>query len=243
MTFPAPPAMMGYDRTTAMFSPDGRLFQVEYAYEAVKRGWTTVGVRTRNGVVLIAEKRKTMPLLDVERIEKVYRIDEHVGAGFVGFGSDGRVLIDHARQLAIQYKFIYGERIPIEFLTKQLCDIIQLYTQHGGVRPFGVALLIAGVDEAGPHLYVTEPSGQYLSYKAYGLGQGGAQANEVLSKEYREDMSLEEAILLGIKAVAAGMESKPTPEIIEVGVADVETGVFRKLSREEVTKFIERLGG
>ncbi len=235
--------MMGYDRTTAMFSPDGRLFQVEYAYEAVKRGWTTVGVRTRYGVVLVAERKRTMPLLDVERIEKVYRIDEHIGAGFVGFGSDGRVLIDYARQLAVQYKFIYGESIPVEYLTKQLCDVIQLYTQHGGVRPFGVALLIAGVDDLGPHLFVTEPSGQYLSYKAYGLGQGGAQANDILAKEYRDDMSLEEAILLGLKAVAAGMEGKPTYETIEIGVVDVKTRRFRKLSREELEKFLSKLGG
>ena len=100
MTFPAPPAMMGYDRTTAMFSPDGRLFQVEYAFEAVKRGWTTVGVRVKEGVVIAAEKRKGMPLMDIEHIEKVYKVDEHIGAGFVGFGSDGRVLIDYARLLA-----------------------------------------------------------------------------------------------------------------------------------------------
>lgn len=242
MSFPAPPAMMGYDRSTAMFSPDGRLFQVEYAMEAAKRGWTMVGVRAVDGVVVVAEKRKTSPLIDIEQLEKVYIVDEHVGAGFVGFGSDGRVLIDYARQLAIQYKFIYGERIPVEYLTKQICDLMQLYTQHGGVRPFGVTLLIAGIDDTGPKLYVAEPSGQYMSYKAHGLGQGGGQAIEVLQKEYRDNIKLEEAILLGLKAVAAVMEGKPTVETVEVGIAEVKTGGFRKLTKEELKNYLDKLG-
>ncbi len=243
MSFPAPTSMMGYDRTTAMFSPDGRLFQVEYAMEAAKRGWTMVGIRVRNGVAIVAEKRRTSTLIDLEHLEKVYMVDEHIGAGFVGFGSDGRVLIDHARLLAVQYKFTYGEPIPVEYLTRSLCDLLQIYTQHGGVRPFGVTLLIGGVDDTGPKLFIAEPSGQYISYKAHGLGQGGSTAIEVLSKEYREDMSLEEAVKLGVKAVAAGMEGKPTPDTLEIGVVDTETRRFRKLSKEEIKKFIESLGG
>ncbi len=242
MSFPTPPAMMGYDRTTAMFSPDGRLFQVEYAMEAAKRGWTMVGVRVREGVVIVAEKRKTHPLIDIEHLEKIYMVDEHIGAGFVGFGSDGRVLIDYARLLAVQYKFTFGERIGVEYLTKQICDVMQIYTQHGGVRPFGVTLIIGGVDETGPKLFVAEPSGQYISYKAHGLGQGGAQATEVLQREYREDMSLESAVLLGIKAVAAGMEGKPSTETLEVGVVDTKTRRFRKLTKEELQRFLTKLG-
>nr|WP_269082824.1 archaeal proteasome endopeptidase complex subunit alpha [Pyrodictium occultum] len=233
---------MGYDRSTSMFSPDGRLFQVEYAMEAAKRGWTMVGVRTAEGVVIVAEKRKTSPLIDIGQLEKVYMVDEHIGAGFVGFGSDGRVLIDYARLLAVQYKFVYGEPIPVEYLTRQVCDLMQVYTQHGGVRPFGVTLMIAGVDEAGPKLYVAEPSGQYISYKAHGLGQGGSQAVEVLQKEYRDDMSLEEAILLGMKAVTTVMEGKPSTETLEVGVVEAKTRKFRKLSKEELQKFLEKLG-
>ncbi len=242
VSFPASPSMIGYDRTTAMFSPDGRLFQVEYAMEAAKRGWTMVGVRVNEGVAIVAEKRKTSPLIDLEQLEKVYMVDEHIGAGFVGFGSDGRVLIDHARLLAVQYKFTYGEPIPVEYLTRNICDLLQIYTQHGGVRPFGVTLLIGGVDDTGPKLYIAEPSGQYIGFKAHGLGQGAGTAIEVLSKEYREDMSLEEAILLGIKAVAAAMEGKPSPDTLEIGVVDTETRMFRKLSKEEIARFIEKLG-
>jgi proteasome alpha subunit len=234
--------MMGYDRTTAMFSPDGRLFQVEYAMEAAKRGWTMVGVRVGEGVVIVAEKRKTHPLIDIDHLEKIYMVDEHIGAGFVGFGSDGRVLIDYARLLAVQYKFTFGEKIGVEYLTKQICDVMQIYTQHGGVRPFGVTLIIGGVDDTGPKLFVAEPSGQYISYKAHGLGQGGAQATEVLQREYREDLSLEDAIMLGIKAVAAGMEGKPTTETLEVGVVDTKTRRFRKLTKEELQNFLAKLG-
>ncbi|MET1101408.1 MAG: archaeal proteasome endopeptidase complex subunit alpha [Pyrodictiaceae archaeon] len=241
MSFPAPPAMMGYDRTTAMFSPDGRLFQVEYAMEAAKRGWTMVGIRVSAGVVIVAEKRRTSPLIDLDHLEKVYMVDDHIGAGFVGFGSDGRILIDYARLLAVQYKFTYGEPIPVEYLTKNICDLMQLYTQHGGVRPFGVTLLIGGVDDTGPKLYVAEPSGQYISFKAHGLGQGGGNAIDVLSKEYREDMDLEEAILLGIKAVASAMEGKPTPDTLEIGVVDTKTRKFKKLSKEDTGKFLEKM--
>jgi len=242
LSFPSPPAMMGYDRSTSMFSPDGRLFQVEYAMEAAKRGWTMVGVRVPEGVVIAAEKRKTTPLIDIEQLEKVFMVDEHIGAGFVGFGSDGRILIDYARQLAVQYKFVYGERIPVEYLVKQVCDVMQVYTQHGGVRPFGVTLMIAGVDENGPRLFVAEPSGQYISYKAHGLGQGGGQAIEILQKEYRDDMSLEEAILLAIKSIANVMEGKPSVETIEVGVVETKTQRFRKLSKEELKAYLEKLG-
>jgi proteasome alpha subunit len=234
--------MMGYDRTTAMFSPDGRLFQVEYAMEAAKRGWTMLGIKVPEGVVVVAEKRRTSPLIDLNSLEKVYLVDKHIGAGFVGFGSDGRILIDYARQLAVQYKFVYGERIPVEYLTRQLCDLMQIYTQHGGVRPFGVTLLIAGVDDRGSQLYIAEPSGQYISYMAHGLGQGGAQVIEILQKEYKEDMSLEEALMLGVRAVTSTMESKPTPDLLEVGVGEVKTGTFRKLTKEEIAKLLENIG-
>lgn len=242
MSFPAPPAMMGYDRSTSMFSPDGRLFQVEYAMEAAKRGWTMVGVRVSEGVVVVAEKRRTTPLIDIEHLEKVYMVDEHIGAGFVGFGSDGRVLIDYARQLAIQYRFVYGESIPVEYLVKQVCDVMQVYTQHGGVRPFGVTLMIAGVDETGSKLFVAEPSGQYISYKAHGLGQGGSQAIEVLQRDYRDEMSLDDAVVLGIRAIASVMEGKPSPETLEVGLVETRTRRFRKLSKEELKAYLEKLG-
>ncbi len=241
MSFPAPPAMMGYDRTTAMFSPDGRLFQVEYAMEAAKRGWTMIGIRAVDGVVIVAEKRKTSRLIDIDHLDKIYLVDTHIGAGFVGFGSDGRILIDYARLIAVQHKLVYGEAIGTEYLTKQVCDLMQIYTQHGGVRPFGVTLMIVGVDDNGPRLFVAEPSGQYIGYKAHGLGQGGLQVVEILQKEYKDEIKLDEAVMLGLSALSRIGETKLTPESVEIGLADTKTRVFRKLSREEISTLLEKL--
>jgi len=241
--FPPQPTVMGYDRSTAMFSPDGRLFQVEYAFEAVRRGWTAIGVRVKAGVVLVAEKRRTAPLADMEQMEKIMRVDEHIGASSVGLGGDGRILIDHARLVAIRYRLLYGERITVEYLTRQICDVMQNYTQFGGVRPFGVAIILGGVDDMGPALFVAEPSGQYFGYKAVALGSGSGQAYDVLEREYREDLSIDEAIKLALRALKRSTEEKLQAELIEVGVIDVETRKFRKLSREEREKLIAAVEG
>jgi len=164
------PPGVGYDRAVTLFSPDGRLFQVEYAYEAVKKGSTTLGIKTRGGVVLAAEKRQPSRL--AESAEKMKKVDEHIGLAFSGLFGDARVLIDSARVYAQLHRLVYGERISVELLAKRICDIKQVYTQHGGVRPFGVAFLIGGVDKRGPQLIRTEPGGSYMSYKAEAIGLG-----------------------------------------------------------------------
>ena len=156
------PAAMGYDRALTIFSPDGKLYQVEYAAEAVRRGWTSIGLRSDRGAVIIAERRRVAPLHDVLNLEKVFVVDSHVGATFSGLGHDGRVLIDYARLLAVRYRLIYDEPIDIELLVRSVCDLKQAYTQQGGVRPFGVSLIIAGVDRKGVELFRTEPRGLYF---------------------------------------------------------------------------------
>ncbi|MEM4699491.1 MAG: archaeal proteasome endopeptidase complex subunit alpha, partial [Candidatus Nezhaarchaeales archaeon] len=170
----APPGL-GYDRAITVFSPDGRLFQVEYALEAVRRGWTTLGVKCVEGVVLAVEKKKILPLVDPSSMEKIWKIDEHVGVAYAGLASDGRVLIDRARVEAQINRLIYDEPIDIEMLTRRISDLKQLYTQHAGVRPFGVSFLIAGVDKTGPKLFMTEPSGAYAGYYATAIGAGSQQ--------------------------------------------------------------------
>jgi 20S proteasome, alpha and beta subunits len=169
---------MGYDRAITIFSPDGSLYQVDYAFEAVKKGWTAIGIKSKSGVVIASEKRKAQSLLDVDSIEKVFLIDDHVGCSFAGLASDGRVLIDYARNIALQHRLIYDEPVSIDYLTKSVADVKQMYTQHGGVRPFGVALVIAGIDKSVPKLYMTEPSGQYMPYQAVAIGQGYYTATE-----------------------------------------------------------------
>jgi len=233
----APPGI-GYDRAITVFSPDGRLFQVEYALEAVRRGWTTLGVRCPEGVVLGVEKKKVVPLVDPSSMEKIWKIDEHIGVAYAGLASDGRVLIDRARIEAQINRLVYDEPIDVEVLTRRIGDLKQLYTQHAGVRPFGVSFLIAGVDRTGPRLFMTEPSGAYAGYYAIAIGAASQQAMEVLEKNYREDLKLEEAIRLSLKGLSVAIEGGLSSDKVELAVVDVATKRFHKLSKEEVAKYI-----
>lgn len=235
-----PPAM-GYDRAITIFSPDGKLYQVEYAFEAVRRGWTTLGIRTKYVVVLAVEKRKLNPLLDVNSLEKIFAVDDHIGATFAGFASDGRVLIDTARILAIRHRLLYDEPITVDYLAKMIADIKQAYTQHAGVRPFGVALILAGIDSRGTRLIMTEPGGQVTPYFAVAIGSGGQAASDFLEKNYKYDLDLDDTIILSLKALASAVEGKLTPENIEIGYITVEEKKFHKLSREEIEKYMSKL--
>ncbi|ABL77989.1 Proteasome endopeptidase complex [Thermofilum pendens Hrk 5] len=236
--FPAAP-MAGYDRAITIFSPEGRLYQVEYAFEAVKRGMTALGVKAVDGVVLAVEKRSASPL--VEGTEKIKKIDSHVGVAFAGLFGDARVLIDQARIYAQSHRLVYGEPIPIELLVKRICDIKQVYTQHGGVRPFGVAFLFAGVDRKGPHLIQTDPGGTYLRCKARAIGAGAQKALDLFVKEYHDDIKIEEATLLALRGLKEAMEDGFTPENIELARIDVYTKEFKIFSTEELAKLFEKL--
>ncbi|MHB9303034.1 archaeal proteasome endopeptidase complex subunit alpha [Thermofilum pendens] len=231
--------MAGYDRAITIFSPEGRLYQVEYAFEAVKRGMTALGVKAVDGVVLAVEKRSASPL--VEGTEKIKKIDSHVGVAFAGLFGDARVLIDQARIYAQSHRLVYGEPIPIELLVKRICDIKQVYTQHGGVRPFGVAFLFAGVDRKGPHLIQTDPGGTYLRCKARAIGAGAQKALDLFVKEYHDDIKIEEATLLALRGLKEAMEDGFTPENIELARIDVYTKEFKIFSTEELAKLFEKL--
>jgi len=234
---------MGYDRAITIFSPDGKLYQVEYAFEAVRKGWTTLGIKTKSCIVLAVEKRKTVPLMDVTTVEKIFKVDDHIGMTFAGLAADGRVLIDYARLRALQHRLLYDEPIPVEVLTKRIGDIKQTYTQHGGVRPFGVALIIGGVDDTGAHLYMTEPSGQYLGYKAVAVGVGGSVAGDFLERNYNEELDLDGTIKLALQALAKAVEKELKPENVELGFITVKERMFRKLSVEEVSKYLSEIKG
>lgn len=231
---------LGYDRAITIFSPDGRLFQVEYAIEAVRRGTTAIGVRCKDGVVLAVEKR-ILSLQDPESVEKIFVIDEHIGAAIAGLTADARVLVDQARVQAQVNKLSYDEPISVESLTKYIGDLKQVYTQHAGVRPFGVSFLIAGVDDAGPKLFMTDPSGTYWGYWATAIGAGSQKAKEILEKEYKKDLNLEEGIKLSLTALKAVLEGEFDASRVEIAIVDIQTKKFRKLSAEEVQKYIENL--
>ncbi|ABU81636.1 archaeal proteasome endopeptidase complex subunit alpha [Ignicoccus hospitalis] len=233
-------SQLGYDRAITVFSPEGKLYQVEYAFEAVKRGWSTIGAKCKEGVVVAASKKKVQTLVDFDKLEKIHFIDDHIVTSFAGLAADGRVLVDVARRAALNYRFLYDEPAPVEYVTKAVSDLKQVYTQHGGVRPFGVSLIIAGVDDE-PQVFMTEPSGQYMSYKAVAIGQNHHILMEFLEANYKYDLSLDELVKLVLKAFLQVSESEKDPELYEVAVVPVDTKTARKLTVEEVAKHLEEL--
>ncbi|HDQ07417.1 MAG TPA: archaeal proteasome endopeptidase complex subunit alpha [Methanoculleus sp.] len=230
-------AQMGYDRAITVFSPDGRLYQVEYAREAVKRGTTAVGIKCSDGVVLIVDKRVSSRLLEQSSIEKIFMIDEHIAVASSGLVGDARSLVDRARVESQINRVTYNESIDIETLSKKLCDHMQTYTQFGGARPYGTALLIAGVSEGVPRLFETDPSGTLLEYKATGIGTGRPAVMKVFDEEYDEAMAMAEGIFLGLRALHAATEGKFDVDKVEIGMIPNDTGIFRKMTKEEVDEY------
>lgn len=229
-----------YDRAITVFSPDGRLYQVEYAREAVKRGTTAVGIKCQEGVVLIVDKRINSRLLEANSIEKIFRIDEHIGVASSGLVGDARALVDRARIEAQINRITYDEPIDVETLAKKLGDHMQTYTQFGGARPYGTALLITGIADGQFRLFETDPSGTLLEYKATGIGTGRPAVMKLFEEEYTHECSLQDAIRLGLKALHEATEGKFDVNTVEIGVITREEEVFRKMAREEVASYIEQ---
>jgi proteasome alpha subunit len=223
-----PQYQMGYDRAITVFSPDGRLYQVEYAREAVKRGTTAVGLKAKDGVVLIVDKRVSSKLLEASSIEKIFKIDEHIGVASSGLVGDARALVDRARIECQINRVSYDEPIEVEALAKKLCDHMQTLTQYGGIRPYGTALLIAGVSDGECRLFETDPSGTLLEYKATGIGIGRPAAMKVFEEEYNPESEVKDVILLGLKALHSATEGKFDVDTVEIGVISRENPVFLK---------------
>ncbi len=249
-----PPA--AYDRATTIFSPEGDLYQVRYAFKAVEKGWTSLGARGKDSVVVAAEKRLISSLLDIDDIEKIYKVDDHIGVAFAGMGSDGRVLISQAQIIAVRHRLLYGELASVDYIARLIADIKQTYTQHAGVRPFGVSLIFAGINPDGRvRLLKTDPGGQYFSYYAVAIGMGESHAVEVFKNYYKKDMEFEGLVKLVIKAlfkarVETAVEeeernkeefAKKFHEFVELGYVKRDEMVFKKMSREEIKKYIEEI--
>jgi proteasome alpha subunit len=236
--FAAPGA---YDRAITVFSPDGRLFQVEYAMELVNRGATILGIRSSGGVVLGAEETID-PLEEPEYSWKIFKIDDHVGTAIVGLSSDARILIDQARVHAQSNRLTYDEPIDVEVVTKRICDIKQLYTQHAGVRPFGVSMIFAGVDKTGSRVFGTHPSGTYRGYKARAEGAGRETVFNILKEEYREEMGLKETTKLAVKCLAKALEARQLPPRIKIATIPSDTKKMEILSDEKIEGLMKELG-
>jgi proteasome alpha subunit len=228
-----------YDRGITIFSPDGRLYQVEYAREAVKQGTASIGVRATDGVVLAADKRIRSPLMVRDSVEKIHKADEHVGVASAGHVADARQLIDFARQQAQINRIRYGEPVGVEQLTKTVTDHIQQYTQIGGARPFGVALLIGGVEDGTPRLYETDPSGTPSEWKAHAIGSNRNDLQDFLEEHYSDDVDLEGGIELALRALAEVQDDAITPETVGLATVDAESGRFIELTDEEVAEYLD----
>jgi proteasome alpha subunit len=236
--FAAPGA---YDRAITVFSPDGRLFQVEYSMELVNRGATILGIQCPEGLVLGSEE-------NIEVLEeagfswKIFKVDDHIGAAIVGLSSDARILIDQARIYAQSNKLTYDEPIDVEVVTKRICDIQQMYTQHAGVRPFGVSIIFGGVDKTGTRVFGTHPSGTYRGYKATALGAGRETVLAILKEEYKEDLTIEQSTKLAAKCLVKALESRQLPPRIKISVIPATTKKMEMLSDDKIDAYIKELG-
>lgn len=195
-----------YDRAITVFSPQGRLYQVEYALETVRSGSTAIAILCNEGVVLTVEERMHTRLQNPNFSWKLFQVDEHIGAAAAGLNSDARVLIDNARVYAQVIRLSYDEEPTVEAIAKRIGDVMQLYTQHAGVRPFGTALLFGGVDKTGSRIFYTEPSGLVLEYDAWAIGRGADKVKEFLENNYQKGVTLEEAVDLALKALVNSID-------------------------------------
>jgi proteasome alpha subunit len=225
----SPMKQMGYDRAIVVFSPEGRMYQIEYARKAVEKATTAVGIIFAGGVVLAAG-RSIQKLMIPDSIEKISKIDEHIGIASCGILADCRVLVDYARVRCQVNRITYSEPVEVTALVKDVCDRKQRFTQIGGLRPYGVSLLVAGEDGS-PHLYETDPSGTIREWTAHAIGRGSKEARKVLIEEYKDNMTREKAIELALKALKAG-EKKVSSKSVEIGL--IENKKFRLLTSQEI---------
>jgi len=228
-----------YDRGTSLFSPDGRIYQVEYAREAVSRGAPSVGVRTQDGVVLAAETQSSSPLLIDESIEKLHKLDDHLGTTNAGHVADARQLIDYARRMAQGDRLRFGEPVGVETVTKYVTDHVQENTQRGGTRPYGVALLIGGIEDGTPRLFGADPTGTPREWKATAIGGSRSELQEILEDGWSEELGLEDGVSLALEALATVVD-EVDDEAFSVATVDAEEG-YRTMTDDEIATRVEEL--
>lgn len=238
---PMPHQLMGYDRTITMFSPDGRLLQVEYAKKTVRQGSTAIGMVCKDGVIFVADKRIVDKLIVPETIEKVWKLDDHMGATAAGIISDARVLIERAQLKAQQHRVTFDGPVDILTIVKDVAALKQICTQSGGLRPFGVSTLIGGVDITGPRLFETDPTGIYFEYRATVIGEGEPEIEEILNKEYNQNITIEEGLLLCVKALYNVLDKKVTLERLEAAMIPIKTKKFEKVTRAHLDKLLKEV--
>lgn len=231
------PAQQGYDRAITVFSPDGRLYQVEYAIETVRRGTVALGIKSKDGIIIAVEE-KPRKLQISETAQKIFQVDDHIGVAAAGYIPDARSQVDNARFFSQSNKMIYDEPVEIETVAKHLADQCQQFTQYAGVRPFGVALILGGVDANNKsQLFLTDPSGTYISYDAIAIGSGSDQVTDFLEKSYKPDISLEDAAVLAVAGIYLSSEDKEGTSHIRMAEVKTDTRQFEIISQDRITSF------
>jgi proteasome alpha subunit len=233
------PTAAGYDRAITLFSPDGRLYQVEYAIETVRRGSLAIGIKSKDGVVLSVEERaRKLQVSDLT--QKIFQIDDHIGVAAAGYIPDARTQVDLARFFAQSNRLIYDEPVYVEAVAKNLADMAQQFTQYAGVRPYAVALILAGVDKNGTSLYQTDPSGTYIGYNATAIGNGSDQVNEFLEKSYHADMSMEDASSLALESIYLVSEEKIGTRHIKMCQIDTKTKKMKRVEDNDLQNYVSK---
>ncbi len=229
-------ASRGYDMTPTMYSPDGRIYQVEYAIETVKRGTLAIGIKSKEGVIMAVEE-KPRPLQTSSITQKIFQVDHHIGVAAAGYIPDARVQVDGARFFSQGNKMTYDESVEVATVAKHLADQAHQFTQYGGVRPNGVSMIIAGIDQKGESIYVTDPSGTYIQFAAVAIGAGADDVNAFLEKHYKEDLSLNDAAALAIAAINLKAEAKDGITNIKMAKITTQTKVFAKISESDLQDY------
>ena len=229
-------ASRGYDMTPTMYSPDGRIYQVEYAIETVKRGTLAIGVKSKEGVIMaVEEKPRTLQTKNIT--QKIFQVDYHIGVAAAGYIPDARVQVDNARFFSQGNRMTYDEAVEVATVAKHLADQAHQFTQYGGVRPNGVSMIIAGIDQKGESIFVTDPSGTYVQYAAIAIGAGSDDVNAFLEEHYNPDMSLDEAASLAIAAINLKAEQKDGINHIKMAKITSEAKIFEKVLESDLQNY------
>lgn len=234
-----PHQIMGYDRAITMFSPDGRLLQVEYAKKTVRQGSTAIGMVCKDGILFVTDKRIIDPLIVASAVEKVWQIDDHMGATASGILSDARLLIERAQLKAQQHRVTYDSPIDTSSIVKDIASLKQICTQSGGLRPFGVSILVGGIDIDGPKLFETDPTGIYFQYKATVIGEGEPEVEEILHKEYKESITIEEGFKLCLKALKKVVDKGFNADRVDAAYIKTDEMKFNKISKARIEKVLK----
>lgn len=236
------PQKMGYDRSITMFSPDGRLLQVEYAKKTVRQGSTAIGMVCKDGVLLVADKRVMGRLVVAEAIEKMFQIDDHIASTASGIISDARVLIERAQLKAQQHRVTYDTRIDILDIVKEVCSLKQICTQSAGLRPFGVSLLIAGVDnDDEPKLFLTDPTGIFFRYRAAVIGECEIEIEKILQRKYKSTMTIEEGMIMCIEALKEILNQDFSLERLDIAYITIEDKRYKKVTKENLKNVLAKV--